>query len=65
MIRSFLKKHRPGRRRQKVYDFFVAYLVPGPIWRLWGRWYWGWNSTSACDECPECQRLEALNDNQH
>lgn len=39
-IRNFLKRHRPSRRRQHIYDFIVAYLVPGFIWRPWARWYW-------------------------
>lgn len=39
-VRAFLRRHRPGRRRQKVYDYLVAYFVPTWAYSRWHKWYY-------------------------
>lgn len=57
---------RRGHALRDTWDLFVAFLVPGPVYRQWCRFVWRplryrtspW-AKSSCDTCPLCQAIEA------
>lgn len=54
------------RRYSNTWDWVVAYLIPGFVWRPWMRYVYRplryrtspW-AKSSCDTCPWCQEIEA------
>lgn len=50
----------------KAWNWIVAYLIPGFIYRPWTKYvwspiryrHWPWDQSSACDTCPVCQMLD-------
>ncbi len=48
--------------KSSKWDWVVAYLIPGPVWRVWMRWVYlpiryrsmPWHKSS-CEDCPWCQ----------